>query len=205
MVNVFYLTDKEIERLRELLRDSGVTVLWFYAPGFIGNKSLSLSQMERLTGFTFKVIKKPGPMMIRSYIEERDLLINKQFGKMKKQFPRFAVDDPDAKILGYWTDDSGVAFAMKQHDGWQSVYVGAAPVPVEILRWLAQKAGVNLWSDRADIVYGSHDTAMIVATEPGERMLKLPRRMKSMNGELSDKEIKLNLDFGEVRIFSANG
>jgi len=204
MINLDYLTDKEVDRLRDLLHNSGVMVLWFYAPGFVGKRSLNLEQMERLTGFKFKLIKKPGPMMIRSYIEEPDLLINKQFGKMKKQFPRFAVDDPDARALGFWTDNDGIAFAMKQQEGWQSVYIGAAPVPVEILRWLAGKAGVTLWSDRADVVYGTHDTAMIVATEPGKRTFTLPRNMTSMDGRLSGNEIKLNLDFGETRIFSVN-
>ncbi len=202
MVNVFYLDQEEVERLRSLLKNSGVTVLWYYAPGFVGSKKLSLEQMESLTGFKFKVIDEPGPMMIRCYIEEPNLLINKQFGMLRKQFPRFAVDDPDARTLGYWTDHKGVAFAMKEHDGWQSVYVGAAPVPVEILRWLAQKAGVKLWSDRPDVVYGTRDTAMIVATESGSRTFSLPGEMVSMDGKHRGKDIHLNLDFGEVRVFS---
>jgi len=198
MINLFYLTENEVNLLRKLFKNSGATVVWFYAPGFVSPDALELQQMERLTGFRFKIIEKPGPMLIRCQNGNTEW----SFGTRQKRFPRFAVVDDNSQPLGYWADGDGVAFARKEVDGWKSVYVGAAPLPVEVLRWLAKKSGAELWSTRPDIVRAAEDVAMLVATEPGERKLLLPRSMKQPGSKFLSKEHHLKLDSGDVRIFT---
>ncbi len=200
MVNLFYLTKEEVSYLKDILRDSKATVVWFYAPGFVSSEKLDLSQMEQLTGLQFKIIEEPGQMMIRNHVDNAK--INLSFGTKKERFPRFVVIDKDAEILGHWSDRDEVAFAWKEIDGWNSIYVGTAPLPVEILRWLAQKSEAQLWSTRPDIVRATQDGAMIVATEKGERMFRLPKPMKDRESRTSSKEHQLNLDIGDVRIFT---
>ncbi|MBN2093078.1 hypothetical protein JW964_25870 [candidate division KSB1 bacterium] len=201
MPNLFYLTSDEVTSLRTILKDSGATVVWYYAPGFVTPKKLDLKQMERLTGFNFNIIEEPGPLMINSKIDKAG--IDMKFGVNKPEYPRFSVRDNDAEILGYWTDRKEVAFAMKEFDGWHSIYLGAAPLPVEILRWLAEEAGVRIWCSKPDIIYATLDTAMIVATEKGERELKFTEPMLGAEGGNFAKIYRLDMDFGEVRIFTA--
>ena len=203
MVNVFYLAEDEATYLRDILRDSQATVIWFYAPGFVTPKGLDLKQMERLTGFNFSVIEEPGPMMIRSDIEETDERITLRFGVKKHYYPRFSIVDKDCRALGYWTDGNEVAFAWKELDGWNSVYIGAAPIPVEILRWLARKAQADLWSTQPDIIKATRDAAMIVATQEGKRVLRLPKPMACVDGGPMGIEHHLEMDFGEVKILTA--
>jgi hypothetical protein len=81
------------------------------------------------------------------------------------------------------------------------VYVGTGPVPVELLRWIAGRAGVTLWSSRPDNVRASKDAAMLVATDKGERLLRLPQSMVPVEGGSAGTEHKLNMEFGEVRLF----
>lgn len=197
MVNLFYLTSDEVDALKVIFKDSGATIVWFYAPGFVSPEKLDLDQMQRLTGFKFRIIDKPGPMMIRGEFDELNLL----FGTKKERYPRFAIVDDDAAVLGYWMERNEVAFAWKELDGWNSVYVGTAPLPVEVLRWLVKKSGAKLWSTKPDIVRATQDIAMIVATENGERSFCLHKEMQEFESGKSAAEHQLNLEMGEVRIF----
>jgi beta-galactosidase len=197
MVNLFYLTSDEVSRLRDMLRNSGATVVWYYVPGFVTPEKLDLAQMERLTGFRFNLMTKPGPMLIQARFDH-DL----QFGVKSPQYPRFGVTNQDAMALGYWTDCHEVAFAWKEVEGWNSVYVGAAPLPVEILRWLAKRARAELWSTQPDIVMATQDAAMLVATSKGGRTFTLPKPMTALEGDEMRQVYDLNMEMGEVEIFT---
>jgi ABC-type enterochelin transport system ATPase subunit len=83
------------------------------------------------------------------------------------------------------------------------VYVGAAPLPAEILRWLALRAGAELWSTQPDIVMATQEAAMIVATSEGERTFTLPKPMAVFDGEEMRQVYDLNMEMGEVRIFTS--
>jgi hypothetical protein len=201
MVNAYYLSDQEADLLRKAFRDSGTTVVWYYAPGFINTHQLDRPQMEKLTGFRFDVLETPGPMMIHSTIRSGEAKIEKSFGVSEDHFPRFVVKDRDVELLGEWTDGVGPAFAVREYEGHTSVYVGSAPVPAEILRLLAQRAGVTMWSSRNDIVYATEDAAMIVATDAGKRTFTLPKPMASMEGGEAALMHSLDMELGDVGLF----
>jgi hypothetical protein len=155
MVNTFFLTPAEVEQLQALFKGSGATVVWFYAPGYIGPERFEPPQMESLTGFSFRRVDEPGPMMIRCLIDDSGTKFFRDFGVKKPHHPRFAVvpgDDKGIWIHGRWTDNGEIAFASREHNGFTSYYVGAGPLPVEVLRWIAEKAGVRMWSTKPDNV-----------------------------------------------------
>jgi len=199
MVNLFYLEKSEVSRLLELLAGSEATVVWYYAPGLIGPDRFDMAQMEKLTGMRFEILMKPGPMLIDTDIPEAALRTT--FGTAKPQFPRFAVREREVTVFGTWNDGKGVAFARKKMQGWTSVYVGAAPLTVDILRWLAMQAGIELWSTKPDIVYASRDAAAVVATEPGERVLTFPAPLAPVEGGPASASHRVTMEFGDVRVF----
>lgn len=43
-------------------------------------------------------------------------------------------------------------------------------------------AGKSFWSDRPDVVIGTRETAALIATESGKRVLSLPTAMTSVTG-----------------------
>lgn len=201
MMNQFYLTEEEVDFLMEFFRDSGATVVWYYAPGFVSPEKLDLARMERLTGFRINILEEKGPMKIKTSFE--DGALETAFGLDEKHYPRFAVKDVDAQVLGRWTDLNQVAFAAKQHNGYRSVYLGAAPLPVNILRWLTTTSGATLWSDMPDIITATRDATCLVATSSGTRILRLPKPQQ-MSSNVEVKSVHhLNLEFGDVRIFVA--
>ncbi len=204
MVNMFHLTSDEIKKIKTILRDSGMTVVWYYAPGFITSEKLDLARMEDITGFKFKVLTDPGLMLIRGNIKRPGKRLRLRFGVNASHYPRFAVVDANSENLGLWQDVDEVAFAMKEHEGYRSVYVGSAPLPAPILRWLAEQAEVPLWSSEPDIVRATQDAAMLVATEKGERKVTLHKPMRALDDNTLAREHVLNMDFGEVKIFVAD-
>jgi hypothetical protein len=202
-VNSFLMSDEDVTALEKMLEGSGVTVLWYYAPAFIGPQRFDLARMERLTGFRFTVHTRPGTMLVRTSMPGRAESVEGAFGVNESHFPRFTVHDPHAEMLGEWLDGLGPAFARKTHNGFTSVYVGTAPVPVKILRALAGDAGVTLWSTRPDIVAATRDAAMLVATEAGERTLTLPRPMRREGAGEALVRHTLTLETGDVELFLA--
>lgn len=198
--NTFLLEPDEVDQIRGLLRDSGATVVWYYAPGFLRRGQTDLAQMGRLTGFTFREDLRPGAMRIDA-VDAPDVLPTSFGIKSPKAYgPRFEVET-DAEILGLWQDTRAPAFARKQQEGWTSIYIGTAPLPAEWLRHLAREAGAGLWSDRPDIVSGCHSCAMVVATADGERTVTFPGLFQDTEGGPVGARQELDMAFGEVRLF----
>jgi hypothetical protein len=202
-VNAFLMSDEESSAMQTKLRGSGATVVWYYAPAFISPRRLDLKRMEQLTGFRFSVNVDPGTMLIRTTMPGAGDVVEAGFGVKEDHFPRFVVRDRDVEVLGEWQDGIGPAFARKEYNGYTSIYVGSAPVPVKILCALAKQAGVPLWSTRHDIVAATHDAAMLVATDPGQRTLTLPRPMRRTSGGAASRTHDLTLETGQVELFLA--
>ncbi|MFH0989165.1 MAG: hypothetical protein V1799_04015 [bacterium] len=203
MPNLFYLTANEVQQLRIMFKGSGATVIWYYAPGYITPKRFDLHQMEMLTGFKFERIDQPGSMMI-DCAEGRELLgFGEKFGVKKDHFPRFVVDASASpvRVLGRWTDNNEVAFARRDYEGWKSVYAGSGPLPVELLRPLAEKAGVRLWSSEPDVIRATRDAVMITATSKGGRTLQLHKRMRPSETSNLAIEHTLEMEHGDVKVF----
>jgi hypothetical protein len=204
MVNTFFLTAAEVKQLQDLFQGSGATVVWFYAPGYIGPDRFEPKHMEALTGFSFKRIDDPGPMMIKCQIDDSGTKFYREFGVKKPHYPRFAIvqgEDKGVRIHGRWTDNNEIAFASREHDGFTSIYAGTGPLPVEVLRWIAVKAGVKMWSSKPDNVRATKGAAMIVASDSGERTVRFPQPMAPVEGGKAKKEHRLTMNFGDVKIF----
>jgi hypothetical protein len=202
MVNTFFLDQGECDRLSALFKGSGATVVWYYAPGFVTPEKFNLDAMERLTGFHFTVSDTPGPLTIRIGTHDDGMPEGMSYGIKKHHSPRFTVQEaPGVHPLGHWTDTNGIAFAEIQMDGWRSIYTGTAPLPVEVLRVIARKAGVHLWSSEADVVRSTREAAMVVATKDGERTIEFPQALAPAEGGASAVRHTLTMKYGEVKMF----
>ncbi|NIA30205.1 MAG: hypothetical protein GWP06_09870, partial [Actinobacteria bacterium] len=199
MVNLFYLTEKEVDDLLALFKNSSAYVVWFYAPGFVSPDKLDSGQMERLTGFRFKVLTDPGPMLTDAAVPNTE--IGLRFGTATPQFPRFEIIDGADEIWGTWSDRKSPAMGITRRNGWNSVYVGSAPLPIPLLKLLAKKAGIRLWSDETDIVYASEDMAMVVASETRRGTVHLHKPMLYVQSGIRAQIHSINMKRGDVYLF----
>jgi hypothetical protein len=129
--------------------------------------------------------------------------MSQKFGVAKEHFPRFAVTDNEAALhtYGRWTDINEIAFASKEYDGFESVYVGTGPIPVELLRWLAAGAGVRLWSSKPDCIRATRDAVSVMASSDGERQVRFPQPLAPSNGGAASREHQLDMKFGDIKVF----
>lgn len=199
MINTFYLTPQEVTQLQNLFHNSGATVVWYYAPGFISPTKLDLEQMQNLTGFQFKIHTDPGPLLINTNLPgpEGGQI---QFGINETRSPRFSPQN--GEILGCWADNKQPAFARLKTNGYTSIYAGTAPLPQQVLRWLTHQSGASLWSTHPDIVMASQDTTMLVATSNGNRTLTLPHKLTSLSTQTTQQTHPLTLSYGDVELFT---
>lgn len=195
--NLFYLNDDELETLRKKLEGTGTTVIWFYAPGILGDGGIDAGRTSQLMGLDVRLERTPGSMMIDSTLVEGEA----RFGVDTERAPRLTVVDGRAEILGTWSGSDDAAFARKSSEGVTSVFTGTAPLPVETARKLCVDAGIRLWSTKADIVVASHDWAMVVATSEGERLIRLHRPLLSLDDGSRGQDFRVHMRRGEVRLF----
>jgi len=210
-LNAFYLTDDQIPAIRQKVCRNGNTVVWVYAPGFVGPSGLSAERMSKLIGIDLRMMTEPGPLLVEVTDPNHALTRGGEarFGVGTEHTPRFAVIDPQAITLGVWSGTNQTAFGVKHFPDWTSVYVGTAPIPPGILRNIARAAGVHLYSSRPDVVYGNASYLALVANGPGQRVVSLSRPMRRLTlaprrGMVTDEgQCRLDLAHGDVVIWES--
>jgi beta-galactosidase len=154
MLNAFAPTESQRRALKDLLR-KGKMVVWFYAPGFIRGSSASAGHITDQTGI--QVVQKeeirsgiartePAAVLERAGVNlERE----EEFGTREPLSPGFVVRDASAHTLATFIESGDVAAAIKRTvEGW-SVYLGTLRAGIHLLRALAVKADVHLYSGHA--------------------------------------------------------
>jgi hypothetical protein len=121
------------------------------------------------------------PLRITTGVGEQSALpglpANIEFGSPERLGPRFHVTDPEAVSLGTFIEGGRTGFAMKQNDNWTSIYAGTTQVPSDILRAVAQQAGVHMFTDSDDVLYANQSyIAVQCRTEGGNKRFRLSRR-----------------------------
>lgn len=200
--NAFALTEKTRQEIRKYLQKDNKVLLWIYAPGLINpdrSPSLSLKHMEELTGIKFgyvegknesrqRIVKVEGitknlpsgftfgdfsrPVTSSIYPPENPLKTNPV-----KTYPQFYVDDKKAEICAVFIDTGKPGLVVKEMGKWTSIYCGSIAIPSSILRNIARKAKVHIYTDTDDIVYTNKNLVGIHTTTEGKRQIRLPGRM----------------------------
>ncbi len=200
-LNAFYLTDEQIAAIKRKACRNGATVVWLYAPGFVAPTQLSAKRMGDLMGMKVERMDEAGPMMVDVTNGEHPLTRGAEvrFGLNAKHGPRFAVTDPEATSLGVWDGTDRCAFAVKRMPGWTSVYVGAGPVPIGLLRNLSAAAKLHVYSSRPDVVYANSSYLVLVANGDGQRTCHLRTPMVRLGGtRVEQGDVPITMTHGDV-------
>ena len=209
-LNAFWLTRGERREIRERLEGSGAVAVWFYAPGFLGEDDASTRFMEELTGFRFRRLE--GPRSMRVELKGDSPLLEgirgEEIGPNVKIEPVFfVVPEGGVQILGRYIEGGEPAVAMREVEGFTSVFVGTLRVPARFLFNLAKSAGAHLYADPGDVVYTDGVVLSITASSEGVKTIRLPRPSKVTDALTEEVVIErgdtfqLHLRRGETRIF----
>ena len=229
--NAFSLGAAEREMIREKVCRDNRVILWQYAPGVIDPeaRTLDTENMASLTGISFKClcVREQLELVLTGQPDwmARSLPANFTFGTFRDVIttgdgidlngrqeivppavmgdPVFVVDDAEAAIAAHYTWDRLAGMAVKEMDGWTSVYAGALCVPHEILANVAERAGVHRYSDPGDIVYANDRFLAIHTRQGGPRTIRL-RERRDVTDALSGKLVARDADCFDVEFESCS-
>jgi len=137
--------------------------------------------------------------------------------KVKAQPPAFANpgfvirETEDISVLGRYCLDNTVAMAMKEMDGFTSVYCAAQVVRSEILASLAKYAGAHLYVHTDDFISANETLVSIHARTTGKRTIYFKEPCSPF--EVYEKkyyghdvtEIEVDMRLGDTLTFSVRG
>ncbi len=207
-LDCFAMTDKERAAISNIVRRPGVTAVWFYASGFI-NRDASVRNMTDVTGFTFDKGMKPQAKVVLSGEDKLLANVPREFDAGPVPVPVFSPDKGQAgtNVLARFEPSGAPAIAVRR-DGWTSVYIGSLRCPPQLLRNIAQQAGVHIYLDSDDVLATDGRFLAVHACHAGPKLIRLPQPTRvrdALSGTVIAERtdaVALDLKLGETRLFA---
>jgi beta-galactosidase len=144
---------------RQLLastRPSGVTRVWCYAPGLINlsGKSDTVA-MREVTGFSFRPVSLATAVATPTAAGKK-IGVMTAWGPAQKITPLFSVAASADQTLAVYSDGSP-AVAMRESDQGRDVFIGPPQLTSELIRALANVAGVHLFTQQDASVWAAEN------------------------------------------------
>jgi len=191
LLNTFHLSDAQRRIIAERLQRDDRTVLSIYATGFAGDEHLSVDGVREITGMNIEMadvgLRKGAEVIVSDFGHPITAALPRatRFGTRSEIGPLLWCEDPRARVLGdlIATDDSGGVFtlakrgglAIKRMEGWTSVWVAVPGLPPDLLRAIAETAGVHIYDAQDDVVFASERLLAVHTLYAGTRTIRLPR------------------------------
>jgi hypothetical protein len=193
--NSFHLNERERAMVDRKVKRNGATALWVYASGFLDDHEASLENMERLTGIhcgcrnhvgdlSVQIIRHDHPLtqdLPQGFAYGTDVASEEYTRPPRIQYlpemavgPAFFADDPEAEVLGIARGTGRPGLVVKEFDAWRSIYTAAPPLSWALLRNIARLAGVHLYSETGDMVWGNDSFLSLYTQRAGPRKIRFP-------------------------------
>lgn len=199
-----YLSAARRRAIRDKLQRIGATAVWFYAPGYVDEAGPDLRNIAELTGFQLKIradirdflqvdltrfdhaltrglekVATFGSDIPYSFFQDKQEWLPWQLRERDEYrlSPLFTVDDRSATVLGTLRGAREPGFALRQHGGMHSIFLGAPLPPPELWMNIFRYAGVHLYSDGPDLIYANARYVAFCANGGGRKTLRLPQRV----------------------------
>jgi len=175
-LNAFYLDPAVREAIDARVKKAGNTAIWIYAPGCLTDHGIDLQAAHSLTGIKLSLL--PGAGSLKMNVPQPALFPGFEeattFGVADFPGPIFYADDPDAQVLAVLEDIGKPGLALKETDGWTSIFCASPNLPPNVLRWLLSRAGVHVYGDGPDALYANRFMLCVHAPTGGKRLLRTP-------------------------------
>ncbi|RED58189.1 hypothetical protein DFP98_13431 [Cohnella phaseoli] len=210
------LVSPEFEQAAESIAGQGKCIIWTYSTAFVAKDIQACEQdkINRWTGFQLKRIDSSNhPHAVVEKHPEADRFFPNvplefnEYGLRMPIDPIWAVDDPEAVSLGRIQGTGDCGLAAKTSGGATRYFSSAPDLPSSLLRAIAYREGVHLYTDTDDVIYASASYLCIHASTPGLKTLYLnePHEVHdAMNGELISRdaaEFTIHMKLHETRLF----
>ncbi len=213
--DALHLTDAQRRLIKRKICTKGHTVLWIYAPGVVGERSVGAENISKLVGMRIRCRETYEHLHLHLHLSagahpyNRGIPAGTGLNTWEGFYPLFYVDDPQATTLGWGGDvhNSKPAFAVKPMADWTSVYCSVPVLPPTVIRNIAREAGVHIYSEMDDFVAANNWLLTLCASNDGLRTVRLPRRatvIDAMTGARvanGTDRFDVTLKFGETAVW----
>ncbi len=171
-LNAFSLSDDEIAAIQAKLARDGAVALWHYAPALATLEGLDVKRSEKATKIAFKLdtTRRPGRFELAKAIEK--LPKGTPYGNAEQTFAPFLIPQKSDDVLATFAGTN--IPAVTRHG--KSYFAALGELPPELLRQMAENAGVDILSRDNIAVYGCASYVAIHSSKvQGPMNLKAPK------------------------------
>lgn len=229
--NCIYLTDKEREDIKAKLRKNNATAVFLYGGGLLNpnkDRKVSTENMSDLLGFKCSAIMDKHSAIFRFRENAHSISDAFDSAEMYGQFmkmryanlidvntgfaqstlcPVIYPDDESCTVLADFLTSGKPAVALKENEGYTSVYYGAKYITADLVRELARHAGCHIYEETGHVLTVNNNYLNIHAAHSGEVEIKLPKKCtayelyEEKNYSENSHTIKFTIKKGETKMF----
>ena len=217
------ITEKEREAIRALQKDGNILV-WQFTDAIANGEKTDLSLMEEMIGMDLSIVSTRRKQIATSIVFDNTHWLTEGMNEGQPygvesydtMSPVIAVTDKSATPLAYHSTTSTtdgtpagqVSLAVKEMNGWTSVYSAVPNMPQVMFRNMMKKVGGHIYNESAtDVIYANNNYVALHSIFAGDRTIELPgnytvydvfnREIVSTNTD----SITLTLSGKETRLF----
>lgn len=208
----------ELEREVDRIAGQGKCMIWTYSAALYANgaQACDFEAVNRWTGIRLKRLSPQDPMnaVVKRGITEAEAAFFvdlppefDDYGVRSPIDPMWVVDDPDAIPLGRIQGTSYWGLAAKRINGGTRYFSSVPNLPSSLLRAIACREGVHLYTQTDDVIYANASYLCIHASSAGLKNLYLPALhdvRDALSGERICRdaaEFSIRMDLHETRLF----
>lgn len=178
--NLFRCDERRLALVKRVQKDGNV-VVWGPGSGISDGATIGPASATKLTGFAFDVI--PGNYQRRGlFLGGHPLtagIAGQVFGDGLGYGPQlFPKDGVSVASAFAQQSQNQSALAVKEQDGWTSVFAEALPLPATFWRNAARLAKAHVWCDSDDILVASREIVALHSVVPSTKTIRLPQPAK---------------------------
>jgi hypothetical protein len=224
--DAFFVSREQQDMIERVVRQTGRTALWIYAPALWTDAGLSAESASDLTGISLRTcaVSAVPDLRLRPDASAVTAGLAPAFRHVSpvRLDPVVVVDDPEAVPLGdmvlrfpRYPDGADapvqpreIGLATKRVGQATAVYCGVPLIPASLLRGIARAAGVHLYTDGGETVYASRGFLSVHSESEGPLTIRLPADVIEVRdvfdeeqSSVTDGSFDVSLGAGETRIW----
>ena len=212
VTNAFCMTDKQAKGIIKLARQNSATVIWLVAPGIQTAKGFDLERTSKITGFKIcstdvesspLISLLPGKHPLsRPCLSDGGVLSRFGAGPHEEDGsgsrvigPLFYVDascDTDVNVLGILDVLCEPGLAIRQMDGYRSVYCSAPYIHNALIRAIGVDAGSHIYLDSDDLLHVADNLILVHAKSGGKKQIHWHKKAQIVHDLYSGRKVAIN-------------
>ncbi|MBI4978140.1 MAG: hypothetical protein HZC28_11695 [Spirochaetes bacterium] len=199
-VNALALSAQQRMQLTKAVGNA--TAVWCWLPGYIDGRQLSTSSVRDVTGFSVKEFPDGLNARVTATEAAQKYGITAQFGPDAVVRPMLSpVTEGSDEVIAAFSDGKP-AIVIRSGKSGTSVFVATTELPQSLLRYIAKRAGVHLYSETDAVVCANGPYIAVHASITGSVTINARGTVFDAfsNEKIGGPEVTLDMKFGETRV-----